>query len=325
MLFSVHQCLFCPQTFDSVTAKDDHILEHFAQKTCGECDQKLIRIGGRLYTLHDTVTCIKRESKAECFPCASVAKERSLMPDERHLQSDGVDNEDELAADVIGSTSMRTEEIEIKAEPSDADYGQQLDNPLLENNIDVPENAEMDDFDEIMSDLDDVFELEKKLHIMQSKIDNHCKICNKRMSSWNSLRKHIKWNHDPNFKKPDQKKLAKCDICHREFYHRRNLNKHIEAVHGIDVTSLLTSVATKKSVWPKHGDPSKVTTHLCNICHKFMASSNSLRSHMQWNHDPNFKKPDQSTQAKCVICNREFFHKSNLKRHERDVHGIFKE
>lgn len=64
-LFSVHQCLFCPQTFDSATEKDDHILEHFAQVTCTECNQNLIRIGEYLYIRHDEVTCIKKISAPE--------------------------------------------------------------------------------------------------------------------------------------------------------------------------------------------------------------------------------------------------------------------
>lgn len=63
--FSVHQCLFCTRTFDNAAEKDDHTLEHFAQETCTECDQKLIRIGAKLYTLHDTVTCIRRKFKTE--------------------------------------------------------------------------------------------------------------------------------------------------------------------------------------------------------------------------------------------------------------------
>ena len=325
MLFSVHQCLFCPRTFDSATAKDDHTLEHFAQETCGECDQKLIRIGGRLYTLHDTVTCIKRELKTECCPPASMTTNQPLPPDECHLRLDGLNYEDEFAADVLGSTSICTGQIEIKAEPPDIEYSQQLDDLLLENDIDVPENVELDEFDESMSDLDDILELENQLQTMQMEIEAQCNICYKTMSSAESLRKHMKWNHDPNFKKPNQSKYAKCDLCHREFYHRGNLKKHKETVHGINVRSLLLSAARKKSIWPKHDKPTKVTVHQCNICYKFMGSDRSLRSHMQWNHDPNFKKPNQSKYAQCVICGHEFYHKGNLRRHKRNVHGISKE
>lgn len=59
ILFSVHQCLFCTQTFESSAAKDEHILEHFARETCNDCHQDLIRIGGNLYVLHNGATCIK--------------------------------------------------------------------------------------------------------------------------------------------------------------------------------------------------------------------------------------------------------------------------
>lgn len=40
-------------------------MDHFAQETCIDCDHNLIRIGGRLYILHDSVTCIKREVKSD--------------------------------------------------------------------------------------------------------------------------------------------------------------------------------------------------------------------------------------------------------------------
>ena len=58
--FSVHQCFFCQQTFDSAADKDDHILEHFAQVSCTECDAELIRIAEHLYVRHDDATCIKK-------------------------------------------------------------------------------------------------------------------------------------------------------------------------------------------------------------------------------------------------------------------------
>lgn len=45
--------------------KDDHTLEHFAKEVCRECNQNLIRIAGNLYTLHNAVTCVKRELKTE--------------------------------------------------------------------------------------------------------------------------------------------------------------------------------------------------------------------------------------------------------------------
>lgn len=65
--FSVYACLFCPQTFGSATEKDDHILEHFDQETCADCNQNLIRIGSNLYILrlHNAITCKKIELKTE--------------------------------------------------------------------------------------------------------------------------------------------------------------------------------------------------------------------------------------------------------------------
>lgn len=57
--------MFCPQTFDTAAAKDDHVLEHFAQETCVDCNRNLIRIGGSLYTKHDAAICSIRTPKSE--------------------------------------------------------------------------------------------------------------------------------------------------------------------------------------------------------------------------------------------------------------------
>ncbi|XP_055296413.1 zinc finger protein 234-like [Sitodiplosis mosellana] len=82
---AVHQCLFCPQTFGSAADKDDHTLEHFAQETCDDCDQNLIRIGANLYTLHNAVTCIKREFKMEQH-FESCYVEHQLAPNEEQKE-----------------------------------------------------------------------------------------------------------------------------------------------------------------------------------------------------------------------------------------------
>lgn len=65
LIFPVHQCLFCPQTFKTAAEKDDHILNHFDHEICSDCDQKLIRIGKQVFTLHTENTCIKRDVKLE--------------------------------------------------------------------------------------------------------------------------------------------------------------------------------------------------------------------------------------------------------------------
>lgn len=57
--------MFCGQTFDSAAEKDAHILEHFVQEVCSDCGQNLIRIGGKTYTLHDDITCAKKEHTYE--------------------------------------------------------------------------------------------------------------------------------------------------------------------------------------------------------------------------------------------------------------------
>lgn len=42
--------------------KNAHVLDHFEQRICQRCDQNLLRIGGKFYILHATVTCINSNS-----------------------------------------------------------------------------------------------------------------------------------------------------------------------------------------------------------------------------------------------------------------------
>lgn len=82
----VYECSFCSRTFNSAGEKDGHCLEHVAQEYCTKCNQKLIHFGGKFYTLHDRVTCVKRELD-EYLP---------LCTEEIYIKSEPIDqSEDE--------------------------------------------------------------------------------------------------------------------------------------------------------------------------------------------------------------------------------------
>lgn len=128
---SVHECLFCSQTFDSAAIKDDHVMQHFAQETCIECEQDLIRIGNRLFIPHDTITCIKRLSTSEKH-CESSTIQidvnspdpvEECLPCQSEVPSTDCKSRD-LYAKLISKyqlvpCTVNVEKLQIKAEPMD--------------------------------------------------------------------------------------------------------------------------------------------------------------------------------------------------------------
>lgn len=112
--FSVHQCLFCQQTFDSAAHKDNHVLEHFVRETCTECDEDLIRIGGYLYVRHNEATCIKRVEISQVFVESCTAIETVLVKPE--LEND----EYSVTTGLVTSDMCEIGTQEIKIEPVNA-------------------------------------------------------------------------------------------------------------------------------------------------------------------------------------------------------------
>ncbi|XP_055325890.1 zinc finger protein GLI2-like, partial [Sitodiplosis mosellana] len=111
-----HQCLFCQQIFDSAADKDDHILEHFAQETCAECDENLIRIGGYLYVRHNETTCIKKVSiSEEIVKSSTIIKSVAATTVSDPLEYD----KRSTATNLITSDECETRTPEIKTEPVD--------------------------------------------------------------------------------------------------------------------------------------------------------------------------------------------------------------
>ncbi|XP_055298179.1 zinc finger protein 600-like [Sitodiplosis mosellana] len=111
---ALHQCLFCEQTFNKAADKDDHILEHFAQETCADCDENLIRIGGYLYVRHNEATCIKKVSISEENVESCTVIESVLHPLDP-LQCD--ENGATTNLVTLGTCEARMQEIQT--EPSD--------------------------------------------------------------------------------------------------------------------------------------------------------------------------------------------------------------
>lgn len=140
--FVVHGCLLCPRTFNNAVEKYEHILEHFAEEVCTDCNQNLIRIGGNLYIKHNEVTCIKRgnanlDSSTESHavteqhsgllnqpPCIDADSSLANEPAEDNFSyhgnyDDGADVHIEVVPDI--PETMYRDEIEVKTEPISQD------------------------------------------------------------------------------------------------------------------------------------------------------------------------------------------------------------
>ncbi|XP_055298493.1 zinc finger protein 594-like [Sitodiplosis mosellana] len=130
---AVHQCLICQQTFDSAADKDDHILGHFSQETCAECNQNLIRIGGYLYVRHNEATCIKKVPiSGDPLECDEGSTATSLVilnafsmrmpeiktePVDQHENEDILIDTDNFEPNILKKTDvMHTAQSKIKQE-----------------------------------------------------------------------------------------------------------------------------------------------------------------------------------------------------------------
>ncbi|XP_055296964.1 zinc finger protein 160-like [Sitodiplosis mosellana] len=335
---TVHQCLFCPQTFGSAAAKDDHTLEHFAQETCADCNQNLIRIGANLYTLHDTVTCIKRVVKKDHCLSTSATTD-SLVANENPLDFDSVNCGGGFAAVAISSKSICAQQLEIKREPADVGYSQQLDDPFHSNKIEPNPNCTKFSF-----------EYCRKVLLSEPTLDIHVRNC-----KWKEkLESERSYKVDDMVEKrlmpssSDVQQQGKQQIAHQEnlFVIEKGLEadyslieeSNVKREPEIDIDmperyeqdefddsdesmDLSDFQEIKKAIRTQMENEKMVNERQCNVCHKIMSSAESLRNHMKWNHNSNFKKPDQRAYIKCDVCDRILYNKGNLQRHKISVHG----
>lgn len=133
--------MFCTQTFESAAAKDEHILEHFAQETCDDCKQNLIRIGGNLYILHSSITCIKEyDYDSENYYDDVSSKLATVIVEET-----GEKDEQQTGGDtLLENDALEIEEGPwIKGEPNSDEY-EAPENPLAASNNSTTE-SDMDE------------------------------------------------------------------------------------------------------------------------------------------------------------------------------------
>ncbi|XP_055296497.1 zinc finger protein 62 homolog [Sitodiplosis mosellana] len=301
---AVHQCLFCPQTFGSAVEKDDHILEHFAQETCTDCDQSLIRIGRNLYTLHNAVTCIKRESKLDVSIQhdshkrsinqnnddgdynAIVAPSNTdygqqlnikLEPETEHneqlMSVDPMHFTESINQNTMKSNTIRIDQVEIKTEP-----GAQVEQFMSVdvNNFTQPNNMDLESGQEFqgqfhLTPLEKLPEPKSK-----SNFKHKCDFCEKSFRKPYQLEQHKKYTHS--IANPGSViDRWECKICNITFKRKEYLDKHIKF---------------------KHTDRIKYT---CDFCWAIFMSENSLDNHHRFYCKRSKKSANKSTDNEKLI------------------------
>lgn len=297
----MHECLFCSQKFSSATEKDDHILEHFAQKMCTECNQNLIRIGGRLYTVHNDVTCIKSELKTEQHVEAFTYKEtlsaNVYEHHQEHNREDYIDAYDahsthaEAIDSLIPIVHVGTE-IQIKSEQTtqcEEDLKSILEAVNLDESI-----LHSDEQNPSVSGLEDA------------------------QNSFTTIKSRNSFIED-------------CNIC-GEAVHRRSLNRHMQCKHS-KIANTKEKCALKKSASKSpqltkvrktqrtKGVISDMTKRsVCTICGKMIHSA-SLNRHKMRKH--NILKTNAG-HFQCNICQIVLVEEERIYEHIQEEHALMK-
>ncbi|XP_031628415.1 zinc finger protein 62 homolog [Contarinia nasturtii] len=300
---AVHQCLFCPQTFASAVEKDDHILNHFAHKTCTECNQNLIQIGGNLYTIHNAVTCVKVEMKIEMTSPLldeSMEKSESQWDTNSHSDDDGDYTE---AFSTYGET-MCTQEMQIKRESFEA---KARTNTLTECFPTEPVAKHVEPVDSNSRSNKKTgrpkksacLKDEKELtNLKQENVANKrnamvpCDLCGKFMSK-ESIKRHKRVMHN--------EKGTVCKTC----------TKHFPTETEFVIHKPICEERKRNLERNKRGE------FHCDTCKTIFKSKGSIRAHMRYYHDPEQKI--KTVPAQCDLCGK-LMRIDTISKHKRIVH-----
>lgn len=310
-LFSVHQCLFCAQTFNSAVEKDDHILEHFAHETCGECNRSLIRIGGNLYTLHNVATCVAKDYDEDDHDAVSF--------DESYLE------------DVSSKlTTVLMEGVYMKSDPNENDETNEqnpfdFETPTFHTEEESTTNtSDCMTQSTVESNPDDnynkFFAQDIKPHfLMANSIDPV------REFGWNSSFPETK------IKRRVVNGRIECEIC-GQFFHRYALYRHRRDVHNPIVcvcdicnTKFKSEEYLQRHKRYKHGVSPRILK--CQICNETFRKEVSMRFHQcpgmnMTNSTPEPLKVDEVKKGiPCEMCGKEFSRKQTLQKHKVLFHS----
>ncbi|XP_055297209.1 zinc finger protein 83-like isoform X2 [Sitodiplosis mosellana] len=280
---AVHQCLFCPQTFDSAVEKDDHILEHFAQETCTDCDQSLIRIGSNLYTLHNAVTCIKRESKSNV----------SILNQSHRGSLNQNHDEGGCNATFASPEAICDQQLDIKLEPETEQYEQLMTVDPINFTESIYQNSDRDlsaigvtpsktlTVDQVEIKMESQVEL-----FISEDVNNLADINDMDFDSSQMFQSESPFEKLSEPKSESNSKEHKCDFCEKSFPNPLQLGQHRKYTHTITNPDRLKCEICKttfkrkeyldKHIKFKHTDRIKYT---CKFCWAVYMTQNSLDNH----------------------------------------------
>lgn len=343
--FSVHECLFCPQTFDSASAKDDHVLEHFAQEICADCDQILIRIGNKLYTIHDGVTCVQREVKTEQHFKMSLDDQhdnhRQHLTDQCEIKTEPNPNEPSnnqipMSHPVNYTHPTEVVAFKIELEETGAETIESVSTAVINTDQNEQLSNECDALDDEMQiKIEATIVEDGQQKIFSAGIDPiRCEIpnlspCLERKSS-KVKEVAVCQQKVPTKKRPTKKESLACELCGNVLGSRRNLKRHKLLVHSDPETkSRLCTICCKLFSSPetlaehrpgclmnkrilnkdKGNKYMKFGRFECDICLRLFNTKKYIRDHIYKQHVPNYMP------FKCKTCGIKFVKESAFKKH----------
>ncbi|XP_031627726.1 zinc finger protein 600-like [Contarinia nasturtii] len=286
---TVHQCLFCAKTFGTATEKDDHTLEHFAQETCRDCDQKLLRIGGSLYTLHNSITCIrgqdvKVEKDIAMSRCGNEFMQSTENQSDKFSATNDIDYLSNSPIVEMRKLPIKPEPILKPSEPENVlhqlEHGLNNHPERIENEIDSDGILEHDNYSENIETVTSNTQNDVKGN--QNKKERvQCDLCGKLIAK-SYLLQHKKMLH----RAPE---LSGCTYCCKIF-----------TKDGLISHNTVCSSRRKNPV-----------EYNCDNCNKIFHSPQRLNTHSYFKH-----KVVRPGCLLCKICNRIFSNKMELSKHK---------
>lgn len=282
--------MFCPQTFGNARAKDDHILEHFAHETCTECDQKLLRIGNNLYTLHNAVTCVKMIPKLE------------RRSSDAEQPADDLWNYDEISPKLDIEMTVDNYEIKIEAAPFNETEQFTFDNcDESTGSNDIPDTSH---FVQSIQVDDESIEIHDSIEQTQ-KDANHS---DHNRSSCSILSGQ---HTDIDMSSSTSVFHTKCGVCQKLFVNEIELDRHMQSVHimsgGYECDICMKRVKTKNGlhIHKRYAhDETGIWKFKCEACKASFMQESSLQQHQC------------GEKLKCEFCEKSGFHSTfALKSH----------
>lgn len=310
--------------FNSASLKDDHLLEHFAQEMCIDCNQNLIRIGSKLYTVHDAVTCVKRDAMCDQAIKPSKKVEPKKVEPKKQTKSAKTAKRD---SEITPETNYSYEEILIKVEDEDDNEDDYQVQVLAQN----PHQAATQSL--LSSSTQQIVEVEaQQINVDDIKTEPEYIIID--FNDIPLVREQQSDQPQQSIPQPNPKQITKCDVCSMEFDCVFFLESHRKLKHPTATATTndssggggkdnvapapILKISTKGAKSIKKPDVIKlkeIDKKLeCLLCNKLYKTETSLRHHIDTIHDPNARK------YKCDICGSGFFREAALQNHHENQH-----